>query len=123
MSLLVSLDLLLDAIIFEFLILAPERRSRETKNRAQVFSKIESESLSNPIEASARALERSCKRAVKSVSHKILVAEGPFRVRSGSIWGPFGVRSGSVQANFGAKNLKFQKLSICPAVAAAAGAL
>ena len=53
---------------------------------------------------------------------------GPFGVRSGSVRGPFGVRSGSVWANFGPnfsdpKILKFQKFSICAAVAAAAGAL
>ena len=52
---------------------------------------------------------------------------GPFGIRLGSVRNPFGVRSGSVCANFGPKfsepNLKFQKISICVAVAAAAGAL
>ena len=40
------------------------------------------------------------------------------------IRGPFGLRSGQFRNNiFGAKSLKFQKNSICAAVAAAAGAL
>ena len=43
-----------------------------------------------------------------------------FGVRSGSIRGPFGIRAGSVRGPFG---LIFQKISICAAVAAAAGAL
>ena len=48
----------------------------------------------------------------------------PFGVRSGSVRGPFGLRSGQFRTKIsGAKNLKFQKFSICAAVAAAAGAL
>ena len=65
--------------------------------------------------------------------------EAPFWVRSGSVRDPSKVRSGSVRdlfgvrfevrlgqfwtKIFGAKNSKFQKFSICAAVAAAAGAL
>ena len=46
-----------------------------------------------------------------------------FGVRSGSIQGLFGFRSGQFRTQiFGAKNLKFQKFSICAAVAAVAGA-
>ena len=75
-----------------------------------------------------------------SFGHRMLFGfEGPlgicsgfvrdsFGMRSGSVRGPFGVRSGSVWVNFGPnfsdpKILKFQKFSICAAVAAAAGAL
>ena len=51
-------------------------------------------------------------------------ARGPFGVRSGSVRAPFGLRSGRFRTKiFGAKNSKFQKFSICAAVAAAAGAL
>ena len=49
---------------------------------------------------------------------------GPFGVRSGSVLGTFSVRSGQFRIQiFGATNLKFQKFSICAAVAAPAGAL
>ena len=53
---------------------------------------------------------------------------GSFGVRSGSVRDPFGARSRPARANFGPKFSepkisKFQKFSICAAVAAAAGAL
>ena len=76
------------------------------------------------------------------VSEKILTlnfgkesVRSPFGVRSGSVRDSFGIRSGSVWVPLalcsdqfrtkisGAKNLKFQKFSICAAIAAAAGAL
>ena len=49
---------------------------------------------------------------------------GSFGVRSGSVRDLFGVRSGQFRTKvFGARNSKFQKKSICVAVAAAVGAL
>ena len=36
-----------------------------------------------------------------SVSQKILLAAGPFGIRSGSVRGPFGIRSGSVRGPLG----------------------
>ena len=49
---------------------------------------------------------------------------GSFGVRSGFVRAPFGFRSGQLRIkSFGTKSLEFQKLSICAAVAAAAGTL
>ena len=49
---------------------------------------------------------------------------GSFGVRAGSVRDPFGLRSGQFRTKIPkAKDLKFQKFSICAAIAAAAGAL
>ena len=44
---------------------------------------------------------------INGVSEKILVTEGPFRVRSGSVRGPFGIRSGSIRDPFGLRSAQF----------------
>ena len=56
-------------------------------------------------------------------SNRVITIEGaPWNAKSAG--GPFAVRSGQFRTkSFGVKNLNFEKLSICGAVAAAAGAL